>query len=105
MEATNLTKEFKTIAEITPPITEQWMAMALPSNPGWVSILLPQRSQLAYPLRPGAIFSIPADYVGSIVAGLGCIGMPSPGSGVVVFFSSEEQGEMEAMYLYANEEN
>ena len=105
MEAVNLSKEFKVVAEIAEPITEQWLILALPSNPGWVSIILKNKSQISYPLRPGAIFAIAADYAGEIVAKVGSIGLPISDSGTIVFFSSEEQQEMEALYLYAHEEN
>ncbi|MCL1466038.1 hypothetical protein [Argonema galeatum] len=96
MELFKLSETATLLGTIEPPLTEQWCVMALPSNSGWVSIELPDKSPLIYPLRPGAIFAIAAEYEGKIVGKLGAVGTPLPTTGAVIFFSNEEYAEVEA---------
>ena len=99
MELFKLSENPVLLGTIESPLTEQWCIMALPSNPGWVLIELPDKSPLTYPLRPGAIFAIAAEYEGKIIGKLGAVGLPLPATGEVVFFSNEEYAEVEAYVL------
>lgn len=99
MELFKLSENPALLGTIEPPLTEQWCVMALPSNPGWVSISLLDKSSLTYPLRPGAIFAIAAEYEGKIVGRLGATGLPLPATGAVIFFSNDEYAEVEAYVL------
>lgn len=86
-------KGFVEIAEITPPLENQWYILAPSANTGWITISLPDRQLIAIPLRPGAVFAIAPDYQGKILAKLGVVGLTTPEKALIVFVDNYEYEE------------
>lgn len=91
METIDISRQLAKVAEISPPIEEQWFIHTPFSNLGWVKVLFPEKSPFAYPLRPGATMAIDPAYIGDIQMGLGWPGTVTPENAIAIFYNSSEQ--------------